>query len=256
MIMSDWRDFGIDAVVSPVDFSFSSDDEDIMAYYALLLLALEDLYKSYEFKSADYVLSHIDEDVSKLQKNMLKQVDYLEDVYKAKYESTLTDKGILEENFGKIKQSKSELLKFLKKEQVQTIRNICEELKGQIISKIYYLKSRNSDRLFSPNSNFSNAIGRIKKLVNHGVRASREQGKQKAELFLYGDTLVYWECLHDGKTCSFCLENEARSPFRLSDCPAYPVHDKCGSRCQLVIKDSDKKLTPEAEELLYFSIGD
>ena len=76
--MSHWKDFSIDAVVSPVDFSFNSDDKDILAYYTLLLLALEELYYLYEFKSADYVLSHIDEDISKLQKSMLDNVNQLD----------------------------------------------------------------------------------------------------------------------------------------------------------------------------------
>ena len=81
-------------------------------------------------------------------------------------------------------------------------------------------------------------------------------GQKEAELFLYGDTLVYWECLHDGKTCGFCLENEALSPFNLSDCPAYPSHPNCGGRCNLVIKDEDKTLTPDAEDLKYYQIGE
>lgn len=254
--MSHWKDFSIDAVVSPVDFSFNSDDKDILAYYALLLLALEELYYLYEFKSADYVLSHIDEDISKLQKSMLDNVNQLDKSFNEKYRDTLTKEGILPENIGKIKTLNKELLKFLKKEQTQTIKNICQELKGQLKSKIFYLKSRNSDRLFSVNSNFSNAVRRLRKLADYGVKSSRGMGQKEAELFLYGDTLVYWECLHDGKTCGFCLENEALSPFNLSDCPAYPAHVHCGSRCNLVIKDEDKTLTPDAEDLKYYQIGE
>lgn len=252
--MSDWKDFGIDAVVSPVDFKFKSDDEDVLAYYTLLLLALEDLYNVYEFKSSKYVLEHIDKDVSEIQSRMLEQVKRLDNVYNEKYKSTLTDGGILNENLSKVKHSTSDNFKDLKKEQSQTIRNICTEFKGQIKSKIYYLRSRNSDRLFNVNSNFNNAIKRIRKLATHGVRSARNQGKSEAELFLYGDTLVYWECLHDGKTCGFCLENEAKSPFKLSNCPSYPAHIHCGERCNLVIKDEDKNLTKEAEELLYYNI--
>ena len=93
-----------------------SDDKDILAYYTLLLLALEELYYLYEFKSADYVLSHIDEDISKLQKSMLDNVNQLDKSFNEKYRDTLTKEGILPENIGKIKTLNKEVLKFLKKE--------------------------------------------------------------------------------------------------------------------------------------------
>lgn len=247
----------IDSLLDSVGFDFDTDDNDELDYYLVFMLLFKDLYQGYSYKSIDYVLSHVDDDVDNIQKKSLVEVDKLKTQYNAMIESIFNSVGILSSNISKAKLS-SDKLKWLIKEQKQTIKNICTELKGQIKSTIYYIKNRgDGEEAFNLNVFFNRAIQRIKKMVSSAVQSVKDTARKVAYVFLYGNPLVNIVTKHDSKVCSTCQSIENDNPYFLHDAPILPIHPYC--RCHVETVDgkgiTQLPLTDEAEKLKYHTIG-
>lgn len=251
MLLQDSK--AINDVIAPA-VNFDNDDENIdvdaLVLYMLLIEPYKRIYQQYSIQTMDYVLEHIDSDVAEMEKDMLSHIDHLEDVYDSANDKRLKDAKIVDENIDKVPKNHSNL-KYLKSEYKQTVKNICQEFKGQVKSRIYYLKDKNSDIGFYVNSYINRAVNRIKKLADYDVTRAKRRGENNADIFLYGDTLVNWVTAGDDNVCADCLAFERNNPHLLSNAPEPPLHPHC--RCHLEKVDSSE-LTDEAKKLKYYNI--
>lgn len=248
--------FHIDSLLNGVDFRFNDGTDDEQEYFMLYILLFENLYRIYRPKTMDYVLAHVDEDVDNIYKKLSSQPEQLNEQYNKIVEDVLTKSDIPKENIPKAKISKDRL-KNLINEQKQTLKNICEELKGQIKSTIYYIKNRNDgEGAFKIEPYFDRVVIRIKKMVTSGVQSANDNAVRESYMFLYGNPLVNIVTKHDDKVCTVCADLEANNPYFLFDCPILPVHPYC--RCHLETTDgkglTQLPLTPEADKLRYYDI--
>ena len=259
----------------PVDFTYSHDDKDLEKYTLLFLALFLGVFTKYQYKSADYAIAHIDEDIKKLNKSLLSEVDKLNKTYIENASKTLMDAGILKENISKVSLEKiaqaidenkpiptdliknksknvfntQKILKYNLLEQKTKLEGITNELSSDIKSKAYFLKSRSADDIFDVKSNFRRAVERTKTMSESGFKNVKGKAVRHSQIFLYGDPDAYWVTAHDSRVCIFCRTVEAASPMPLSWMNFWPMHPKCGQRCRIVLVD-DIQLTDLAMSLM------
>ena len=248
----------IDSVLNGVNFSWdNTDDDDELKYYLVFMLLFEDLYHSYSTKTMDYILSHVDDDVKKIQKKCEGNVDSLNGQYNKKIKELFDKVNIPQENIKKAKLDDNRC-KFLIKEQKQTLDNICKELSGQIKSTIYYIKNRNEkEDSFKLNPMFNRVVYRLKRMSTNGVQSANDNATRESYQFLYGNPLVNIITRHDDRVCDVCKDIEKNNPYFLLTAPVLPVHLHC--RCHMETTDgkgiTQLPLTDEADKLRYYNIG-
>ena len=248
----------IDSVLNGVNFSWdNTDDDDELEYYLVFMLLFEDLYRTYSTKTTDYILKHVDDDVDNILKRVTDNTSKLNDQYSKKITEIFDNVNIPKENIGKAKLDMNRC-RYLIKEQKQTLINICNELKGQIKSTIYYIKNRNEkEDAFKLDPIFNRVVYRLKKMVSSGIQSANDNALRESYGFLYGNPLVNIITKHDDKVCDVCRGLEANNPYYLLSAPVLPVHSKC--RCRIETVDgkgiTQLPLTDEASKLRYYSIG-
>jgi len=237
------------------DFTYPSDDKEEWIYAMLFLAAFGALYETYKDKGVDYAIANIEKDTRITLSALIKKPDKLNKTYRTVSDQVLVDAGILKENLKKAKLNggiKDGIL-----EQKETLKSITNELSSGIKAKAHFLKNRGSEEIFNVKSNFNRAAKRTKDMAQSGYRTTKEKAKRAAQIFLYGDPDAYWICLHDGRTCPKCLAIERDSPMPLSKMPMWPLHVKCGQRCEVrLAKDiSEQEMTDNAIKLTYYDMG-
>jgi hypothetical protein len=269
------------------EFTYTDQDPDTQTYVLFFMALLAALYTRYKDKSADYAITIIDKDVTKIYKQADKQINKLEDVFNKSASKELMKNGIKKDNLQKIdlnnikpsplttvKPKKapetpkkaltpeektvkggSKVLKDHILEQKITNKAITDELKNGIKAKAHYLKNRNSEMVFDVSTNFRKAEKRYIQSSQYGYKAAEEKGTRKANEFLYDDPDAYWITKGDNRVCKFCLAVEDASPMPISRMPTRPLHHNCGRRCRVEYSD-DLRFTEDAVSMFDEDMAD
>ena len=242
-------------------FDYDNEDNEEQQYYFLLILLLQQFYDDYKTKTPTYIVEHIDEDSKKLQKDMVDKVNYLDDKYKEWSKTFAKENGILEGNLNKVKIAKDydEKRDLMIKEQKQTIKNIVNELSGQLKSSSLYFKALEVPEKLDVRKQVGKAVNRVKRLVNKGVQTVKRVAIRGTAMFLFKEPYLWWITKKDKNVCPTCRYYEAHNPYPLKEAP---YHTDCMCRCSQVITAGNDKdgivlsemYTDDARKLLQYDI--
>lgn len=112
---------------------------------------------------------------------------------------------------------------------MQSIDNLCNQLRDEIKLKSMHFDEIKSKGSFSIVPNFKRAVQKLLDGVGVNLLFSKEKSERNVLDFVYNDnTLWIWVTQGDSKVCDWCREQEAMPPRRLEDMPYDHNHGRCG----------------------------
>lgn len=246
--------YDIEPQDNPPDFNYTKGNEEEQKHVASVLVLLESFYNKYKNKSPDYILTNIEEDSKKLERDIISKHKNLDSFFNSSRDEELIAAGILVGNIKKTGITSIEI-DDLKLEQKYTTQSIVQGTTNSIKAKAACSKYRNTEDIFSIDSNIRTATNRSKNMASTGVRDTRDLAQLAAFVFLFGDPLENWITAGDDKVCKYCLEVERNSPMPASKMPRGPLHPHCGERCHKELHEEDGLvLTAAALALTFYDI--
>lgn len=207
-----------------MDLSGIDDNDEILL---ALLYLLEDFYDKYYTKSPKYILSHIDKDIDKLEKNISSKLNarsdaYIEDLlYKTMLSFNLTQdmqsKVVLEYDIG-ITLEVTE----------STLTAILEQLRQDIKTKalVWQDQQHNVDD-FNIRANYNRATKRLTDAVKYYTTTTRQKVSRAVQKYVYGDNMLYnWVCL-GRNPCEWCIENSKSPPRKVDEWELDHINGHC-----------------------------
>lgn len=245
--------YDIEPVDNPPDFTYEKGDDEEQEHVTSVLLLLESFYDKFKDKSPDYILANIDEDSKKLERNIIAKAKNLDSYFDKSRDEELLAAGILVGNIKKTGVTSNEI-RYLKEEQEFTTKSIVQGTVNSIKAKAARAKYRNTEDIFSIDSNLRTATNRSKNMASTGVRDTRDLAQLASFVFLFGDPLEDWITAGDSDVCKYCLRVEANSPMPASKMPRGPLHPHCGERCHKELHEGGSlSLTAAALALTFYN---
>lgn len=210
--------------IPKVDLSGIEDDDEILL---ALLYLMEEFYEKYSTKSPNYILSHIDKDAQKLEKNLLDKfagrtdeyIERLEYAQLIKYDLTqdLQSKVMLEYDVA----TTLEVTR-------STLKAIIQQFKQDVITKSLVWQDINNEiKEFNIRANYSRATKRIKDAVEYYKGISNQKIARAVQKFVFSDeVLYYWVCL-GSNPCAWCIEQSKMSPRKLDEWEFDHINGHC-----------------------------
>lgn len=206
------------------DLTGIDDNDEILL---ALLYLLEEFYEKYYTKSPNYILSHVDKDIEKLEKNIKDKLsarsdEYIEDL---EYNHMLS--------FNITQDMQSEVLldydvSITLEVTESTITAILEQLKQDIKTKalVWQDQGHNVDE-FNIKANYNRASKRLKNAIEYYTNTSRQKVTRAVMKYVYAsETLYQWVCL-GSNPCAWCIDNSKSAPRKLEDWELDHVNGRC-----------------------------
>jgi len=211
---------------NPPTFEYDEGEDWEQDYVLALLLLLEGFYDKYKHKSVDDILKTIEADGYILVDKINNKTETLDDEFDETRDELLIAAGILLSNIPKTKITSDEI-DDLKEEQRNTTLSIIMGMVWSIKGKASRAKYRNTEDIFSIDSNVRTATTRLTNMGSTGVRDARGVARLTSMIYLYGDPLVDWITMNDDAVCPNCWDLQIDSPIPMSKCPEPPLHPHC-----------------------------
>lgn len=207
-----------------------SDDIDEQLMLVAVLALLQTLYKEYQYKSPDYILTHLPDSVNELKKKLSTlSEDELKKVAESHRTTTLEIYGLNKIVHNQIS------LDYDITGTVATIKSSVQatlnQLRDDIITKAYTFKDTlKSVNDFNVRSNFRRAIRRTKNFVRFNAQLIKQKVTRSVQKFVYGPDMKYFWDPSGHNTCEWCWAL-ARLPAQTIDrWPLDHPNGGCGLR--------------------------
>lgn len=206
------------------DLSGIDDNDEVLL---ALLYLLEEFYDKYYTKSPSYILSHIDKDIDKLEKNMSNRLssrsgEYIED---------LVYTSMLSYNLTQDMQSKVALeydIAITLEVAESTLTAILEQFRQDIKTKslVWQDQGHKVDD-FTIKANYNRATKRLTDAIHYYTNTARQKVTRAVQKFVYGNDMLYnWVCL-GRNPCEWCIENSKSPPRKMDEWELDHINGHC-----------------------------
>lgn len=205
------------------DISGIDDNDEILL---ALIYLLEEFYDKYYTKSPNYILSHIDKDIEKLEKKMVDKLkergeQYIDDLEYA----NLIKYNITQDLQSKITLDYDVATTFEVTE--STLKAILEQLRQDIKTKaLVWIDQNNPVEDFNIKANYTRASKRLTDAGNYFKGTSRQKISRAVQKYVYGETLFYWACLGTNP-CAWCIDQSKSPPRKIEDWELDHINGHC-----------------------------
>lgn len=202
------------------DFSYSNlnknDDDELTIAFLMTLLSFYDKYMA---KSPKYILEHIDEDIKKLQSNLLSDL--------SKYDIQQRINEIQEKinYYEKIEYNSTETDDVTK----STIQAIVSQLKQDITTKaLVWIDLSQDIQEFNIKANYERAITRLRDTASYYDKITYQKIQRELYLKKNGSSQKYkWVC-YGKRPCAWCIDQAKIPPRIIEEIPFDHINGECG----------------------------
>ncbi len=202
------------------DYSYTTlqdnDDDELTIAFLMTLLSFYDKYMS---KSPNYILSHIDKDIKKLQSNLLSDLKKYD-------EKTIIDK--IREKLDYYDEFDYDVTQTNDVTE-STINAIIQQLHQDIITKaLVWIDQGNELEEFDIKANYQRAVKRLRDTASYYNGMVRQKVERTMLQKIYGNQqLYYWRC-YGRRPCAWCIEQSKMPPRPLNEIPFDHPNGECG----------------------------
>lgn len=222
-------------------------DEQMMLV-AILALYLG-IYQEYQYKSPDYVISHLPASIKELEEKVQRTT------YKELETLTTTFKTTVLEGYGIHKRVMPQVpVSFDLKGTLDVVKSsvtgTLNQLRDDIITKAQVFKDTSmAVKDFNLQSNFKRAINRTKRFVKFNAQTVKQKVTRGVQKFVYGAAMKYFWVVSGRRTCEKCYALARLPPATIDQwpldhpnggCTLKPESDKTTTEYQGYLEESRK----------------
>lgn len=199
--------------------TYYTTDEQLVLIACLMLL--EQRYRLLQSMTLQDIVDEIDDIMASFETELVDTASIRATNHIGDYFNDLLNEYSIPDGYVEMDTSMVDLM-------VVSLRNMVNQLNGEIKVKSMYFLDNMSKDTFDLMPNFKRAVQKLNDGVGSNLIWGKDKSKNNVYEFVYGkDKLYRWLTANDDKVCAWCRMQESLPPRTLREMPLDHIHGRC-----------------------------